>query len=64
MIKKINNVKPVHIRRWLKGVFVSGDETSGKRGVKGLMRSRKRRPLMIAGVLLCGSSESEGQRND
>ena len=33
---------PVHISFWLKGTLVSGETTSGSRGVKGLMRSRKR----------------------
>lgn len=33
---------PVHISFWLKGTLVSGAATSGRRGVKGLIRSRKR----------------------
>lgn len=33
---------PVHINFWLKGTFVSGAATSGRRGVKGLIKSRKR----------------------
>ena len=33
---------PVHINRWLNDTFDSGADTSGRRGVKGLMRSRKR----------------------
>jgi hypothetical protein len=33
---------PVHISRWLNGTFVSGAETSGRSGRKGLMRSRNR----------------------
>jgi hypothetical protein len=33
---------PVHINFWLKAIFDSGAATSGRRGVKGLMRSRKR----------------------
>jgi len=40
--KKIRSVKPVHISFWLNGTFVSGCWTSGRNGVKGLMRSRKR----------------------
>lgn len=40
--KKINSVKPVHINFWLKGTLVSGCWTSGRNGVKGLMRSRNR----------------------
>jgi hypothetical protein len=39
---------PVHINFWLKLIFDSGAATSGRRGVKGLMRSRNRRPDMIA----------------
>lgn len=33
---------PVHINFWLKGTLVSGAATSGRRGVKGLIRSRNR----------------------
>lgn len=33
---------PVHINFWLKGTLVSGEATSGRRGVKGLIKSRKR----------------------
>lgn len=33
---------PVHISFWLKGTLVSGAATSGRRGVKGLIKSRKR----------------------
>src|ERR1700709_938464 len=42
MTRKINNVNPVHISFWLKGTFVSGCCTSGRIGMKGLMRSRNR----------------------
>ncbi len=42
---------------WLKGVLdVSGAATSGSNGVKGLIRSRKRRPLIVAVAPLCGLS--------
>ena len=36
------NHTPVHISFWLKGTLVSGAATSGRRGVKGLIRSRNR----------------------
>lgn len=53
--KKIRSVNPVHMSFWLNGVFaVSGAETSGSRGVKGFMRSRNRRPLILAVVPLRG----------
>jgi len=39
---------PVHINFWLKGTFVSGEATSGRRGVKGLIRSRKRTVNQLA----------------
>jgi hypothetical protein len=40
---------------WLKGVLdVSGAATSGSNGVKGLIKSKKRRPLIAAIVPLCG----------
>jgi hypothetical protein len=47
MTRKIIRVNPVHINFWLKGTLVSGAATSGRRGVKGLIRSRKRSPLMM-----------------
>ena len=47
--RKMTNVTLVHIIRCWKGTLVSGTETSGIRGVKGLMRSRKRRPDMMGG---------------
>lgn len=46
MTKKIIKVNPVHISFWLNGTFDSGDATSGRRGVKGLIRSRKRTAMM------------------
>ena len=51
---------PVHIIFDWKGVLVSGDETSGRRGVKGLMRSRNRTVVnvshrLIAWILFAGS---------
>lgn len=42
MTKNINSVTAVHIKRWLKGTLRSGAATSGRKGVKGLTRSRKR----------------------
>lgn len=33
---------PVHMSFWLNGTLVSGEATSGRRGVKGLIKSRKR----------------------
>lgn len=33
---------PVHISFWLNGTLVSGAATSGRRGVNGLIKSRKR----------------------
>jgi hypothetical protein len=53
---------PVHISFELKGTFDSGEETSGRRGVNGLIRSRKRTVLLSA----CCSSWSTrpcGHRN-
>ena len=37
-----HGLTPVHINFWLNAIFVSGAATSGRRGVKGLIRSRKR----------------------
>jgi len=42
---------------WLKGVLdVSGAATSGSNGVKGLIKSRNRRPLIVTVAPLCGLS--------
>ena len=42
MTRKMSRVTPVHIIFCWKGVLVSGDETSGIRGVKGFTRSKNR----------------------
>jgi len=39
---RLETLTPVHINFWLNAIFDSGAATSGRRGVKGLMRSRKR----------------------
>lgn len=62
MTKKINNVNPVHINFWLKGTLVSGAATSGRRGVKGLIRSRNRSPLMVAIDLSCHQNNNEVEK--
>ena len=42
MTRKMNNVTTVHIIFWLKGILRSGAATSGKNGVNGFTRSKKR----------------------
>lgn len=41
---------PVHMSFWLNGVLVSGAATSGSRGVKGFMRSRKRTTVSMLAI--------------
>lgn len=38
----VATLTPVHINFWLKGILDSGAATSGRRGVKGLIKSRNR----------------------
>lgn len=47
MTKNINRVTEVHINRWLKGTLRSGAATSGKNGVKGFTRSKKRTKALL-----------------
>lgn len=42
LLAPLKVLTPVHMSFWLNGVLVSGAATSGSRGVKGFMRSRKR----------------------